>query len=197
MADLVDKVAEDLEKTEITGEGNVEGVAEAEAEGSATPEPTEPTDEDKEICSKPAIDRAVKIDELVRLLNIFCQYPERYIFQKDEKSKPMVLHNYVDKVVMAIRGCSSVIKTRQQAAIDAGVVPGIVRIFTGPHKTDRETMVRTCQCFLGICGKNDEAIAAFKEAGAEAALIEVVKIHEGKDSSTNDMAKSLALMQGE
>lgn len=74
------------------------------------------------------------------------------------------------------------------------MVPGIIKIFTGPHKNDRETMMRTCQCFLGICGKNDDAIAAFKEAGGEAALTEVVKIHEGKDSSTNDMAKSLALM---
>jgi|MDTB01.1.fsa_nt_gb hypothetical protein len=180
MVDNVDEVADGVEKVEISEESGE----------NATPSP-----EDLELCSKPSIDRSVKIDELVRLLNIFCQYPERYIFQKDENSKPMVLHNYVDKVVMAIRGCSSVIPARQKAAIDAGVVPGIVKIFTGPHKTDRETMVRTTQCFLGICGKNDEAIAAFKEAGAEAALIEVCKIHEGKDSSTNDMAKSLALMQ--
>ena len=40
--------------------------------------------------------REVKIDELVRLLNLFCQYEPRYIFQKDEKSRPMTLHNYVD-----------------------------------------------------------------------------------------------------
>ena len=173
MADMVDKVDE------------VEGVDEVAA----------PSPEDIELCSKPSIPREVKIDELVRLLNLFCQYEPRYIFQKDEKSRPMTLHNYVDKVVMAIRGCSSVIKARQQAAIDAGVVPGIMKIFTGPHKNDRETMVRTTQCFLGICGKNDEAIAAFKEAGAEVALVEVCKIHEGKDSSTNDMAKSLALMR--
>ena len=95
---------------------------------------------------------------------------------------------------MAIRGCSSVIKVRQDAAIKAGVVPGIIETFSGCHKDDRETMLRTCQCFLGICTKNDEAIAAFKEAGGQEALQGVFDKHGERDSSTKDMAKSLALM---
>lgn len=113
MADLVDKVAEELEGAGLE-EGGEEVPEEVTAEESS--EVPQPSDEDKEICSKPSIDRGVKIDELVRLLNVFCQYPDRYIFQKDEKSKPMPLHNYVDKVVMAIRGCSSVIKARHTAS---------------------------------------------------------------------------------
>ena len=144
------------------------------------------SEEDKEVCSKPAISRDVKIDELVRLLNIFSK-----VANKRWPAKPEEV--YVDKVVMAIRGCSSVIKARQQAAIEAGVVPGLMETITGCHQTDRETMVRTSQCILGICGKNDEATAAFKEAGAGAAYAAVVAAHEGKDSTTNDMAKCLEM----
>ena len=44
----------------------------------------------------------------------------------------------------------------------------------------------------GICGKNPEAIAAFKEAGAAVVLETIVATH--KDSSTQDMAKALALI---
>ena len=195
MAELVNQVAEKLEEIQIEAEAEAEAGAGAEAGAEAEAEVEAPTEEDLELCSKPSIPNTVKIDELVRLLNIFCQYPERYTFEKGGKTYPA--HNYVDKVVMGIRGCSSVIKARQKAAIDAGVVPGMVKIFTGPHKNDRETMMRTTQCFLGICKGNDEAQAAFKAAGAKDALEEVCKIHEGKDSSTKDMANSLALMSGE
>ena len=73
MADLVDKVAEELE-----GAGLEEGAAStnseevpAEAAAEESSEVPQPSDEDKEICSKPSIDRGVKIDELVRLLNVF------------------------------------------------------------------------------------------------------------------------------
>eukprot|EP01047_Picozoa_sp_COSAG01_P041371 COSAG01_NODE_3546_length_5949_cov_2.806700_3_plen_396_part_00 len=66
--------------------------AAAEPEASA-----EPSDEDKATCSHfSGIDRAVKIDELLRLLNVFKAYPNtRY------PAKPEVV--LVDKVVMAIR----------------------------------------------------------------------------------------------
>lgn len=67
---------------------------------------------------------------------------------------------------MALRGCSSVIKARQDAAIAAGVAPLLTELVGGVHATDRETMLRTAQCLLGICDKNPEACAAFKEAGA-------------------------------
>jgi hypothetical protein len=143
----------------------------------------EPSEEDKAICSKPSIDRSVKIDELVRLLHVFKAHPNVRTMKVNDV--------YVDKVVMAIRGCSSVIKVRQDAAIAAGVAAPMVEVLGGIHADDRETCLRTCQCVLGICGKNDEAIAAFAEAGAAAVLEPIVAKH--KDSNSKDMAKALAL----
>ena len=143
----------------------------------------EPSEEDKAICSKPSIDRSVKIDELVRLLHVFKAHPNVRTMKVNDV--------YVDKVVMAIRGCSSVIKVRQDAAIAAGVAAPMVEVLGGIHADDRETCLRTCQCVLGICGKNDEAIAAFAEAGAAAVLEPIVAKH--KDSNSKDMVKALAL----
>jgi hypothetical protein len=146
-----------------------------------------PSAEDIAMCSKPSIDRSVKIDELCRLLTVFAEHPNvRY------PAKPEVV--LVDKVVMAVRGCSSVIKQRQDAAIAAGVAPLLVAVLTGPHLTDRETCLRTSQCLLGIMGKNDDAVSAFKEAGCKEAM-EAVIGQGHKDSSTEDMAKALALFE--
>jgi hypothetical protein len=150
----------------------------------------EPSDEDKTKFEGPkgewrmSIDRSVKIDELLRLLNVFKGHKNtRY------PAKPETV--YVDKVVMAIRGCSSVIKTRQDAAVAAGVVGPLVEVLTGVHLEDRETCLRTVQCVLGICGKNDDAIAAFKSAGAGEALAAIVGKH--KDSNSSDFEKAAAM----
>ena len=164
---------------EAGGEGD-----QAEPEAAAPEASLEPSEEDKATCSKPSIDRSVQIEELVRLLHVFKNYPNVRTMQKNDV--------YVDKVVMAIRGCSSVIKARQDAAIAAGVAVPMVQALSGIHADDRETCLRACQCVLGICGKNPEAIAAFKEAGAAVVLETIVATH--KDSSTQDMAKALALI---
>lgn len=127
----------------------------------------EPSPEDIELCSKPSIDRSVQIDELCRLLGVFKNYPN-----KRYPAKPEVV--LVDMVVMAVRGCSSVVKARQDAAIAAGVAPLLVAVLTGPHLKDRETCLRTSQCLLGIMGKNDDAVAAFWVAGCKKAMEGVV-----------------------
>ena len=131
-----------------------------------------------------SIPRSVKIDELLRLLNVFKGYKNTRWPAKPERV-------YVDKVVMAIRGCSSVIKSRQDAAVAAGVVEPLVEVLTGVHLEDRETCLRTVQCILGICGKNDDATAAFKAAGAGGALEVIHAKH--KDSNSKDFEKAVAL----
>jgi hypothetical protein len=40
----------------------------------------------------------------------------------------------------------------------------MIEVLTGVHLEDKETCLRTCQCVLGICGNNEEATAAFKDA---------------------------------
>ena len=45
------------------------------------------------------------------------------------------------------------IKSRQDAAVAAGVVEPLVEVLTGVHLEDRETCLRTVQCILGICGR--------------------------------------------
>jgi hypothetical protein len=45
-----------------------------------------------------------------------------------------------------------------------GVVSPMIEVLTGIHLEDKETCLRTCQCVLGICGNNEEATAAFKDA---------------------------------
>lgn len=136
-----------------------------------------PSEADIELCSKPAIPRDVDIHELCRLLTVLKSYPN-----KRWPAKPEVV--LVDKVVMAVRGCSSVIKARQDAALAAGAVPLLVDVITGVHASDKETCLRAAQCIMGVAGKNDGVIAAFKEAGAEAALHAIVATHDHKDMKT-------------
>ena len=94
---------------------------------------------------------------------------------------------------MAIRGCSSVIKARQDAAIAAGVAPLLTEVIGGVHATDRETCLRTAQCILGICGKNDDASSAFKAAGAGPHLAAMVEKH--KDDGPGSMAKAHEMIE--
>ena len=116
---------------------------------------------------------------------MFKNYPNKRF-----PAKPEVV--LVDKVVMAVRGCSSVIKARQDAAVAAGAAPLLVAVLTGPHLKDRETCLRTAQCLLGIMGKNEGAVAAFREAGCKEAM-EGVLAQGHKDDSPGSMAKALAL----
>ena len=131
-----------------------------------------------------AIPRSVEIQELVRLLNEFKGYANTRYPKKPETV-------YVDKIVMAIRGCSSVVKSRQQAAVDAGVVGPLVEVLTGVHLKDRETCLRTTQCIMGICGKNEVATAAFQAAGVVAAMAAIMNQHKGKN--TKDLEKATAM----
>ena len=183
------EVVEALEEFLEPGESlDFEEVVDVEAEAAAaeaTEGEPEPSPEDIELCSKPSIDRSVKIDELCRLLGVFKDYPNQRF-----PAKPEVV--LVDKVVMAVRGCSSVIKARQDAAVAAGAAPLLVAVLTGPHLKDRETCLRTAQCLLGIMGKNEGAVAAFREAGCKEAM-EGVLAQGHKDDSPGSMAKALAL----
>jgi hypothetical protein len=132
-----------------------------------------------------SVPRSVEIQELLRLLNEFKGYANtRY-----PKTPETV---YVDKIVMAIRGCSSVVKSRQQAALDAGVVGPLVEVLTGVHLKDRETCLRTTQCIMGICGKNEVATAAFQAAGVVAAMAAVMNQHKGS-KNTKDFEKAAAM----
>jgi hypothetical protein len=131
------------------------------------------------------VPRSVEIQELLRLLNGFKGYANtRY-----PKTPETV---YVDKIVMAIRGCSSVVKSRQQAALDAGVVGPLVEVLTGVHLKDRETCLRTTQCIMGICGKNEIATAAFQAAGVVAAMAAVMNQHKGS-KNMKDFEKAAAM----
>ena len=126
----------------------------------------EPTEEEKEQFNKfdeagknigewrMSIPRTVNIDELIALLHKFKNYPNTRWPKKPETV-------YVDKIVMAIRGCSSVVKSRQDAAVTAGVVQPLVEVLTGCHSTDKETCVRTTQCILGVCGNNEDGMCRF------------------------------------
>ena len=161
-----------------------------EAKNSDVGENNEPSEEDKEKFHNPdgawrmSIPRSVKIEELVRLLNVFKGYPNTRWPAKPERV-------YVDKVCMAIRGCSSVIKSRQDAAVAANAVGPLVEVLTGVHLEDRETCLRTVQCILGICGKNEDATEAFKGAGAGDAVTAVHAKH--KDSNSKDFEKAVAM----
>ena len=135
------------------------------------------------------IPRDIKIDELLRLLETYNNYPNVRWPAKPEKV-------YVDKIVMAIRGCSSVVKKRQDAAVASGVVGPLVKVLTGVHLKDRESCLRTVQCILGICGNNEAAIEAFKVAGASRAMNTIMiqckdtSNRKFKDSNSNDFAKA-------
>ena len=131
------------------------------------------------------VPRSVEIQELLRLLNGFKGYANTRYPKKPETV-------YVDKIVMAIRGCSSVVKSRQQAALDAGVVGPLVEVLTGVHLKDRETCLRTTQCIMGICGKNEVATAAFQAAGVVAAMAAVMNQHKGS-KNTKDFEKAAAM----
>ena len=180
------------DKKPAAEEGTSAGEEKSE-EAAASGGNDEPSDEDKEKFHNPdgawrmSIPRSVKIDELLRLLNVF----KGYANTRWPKAKPERV--YVDKVCMAIRGCSSVIKSRQDAAVAAGVVGPLVEVLTGVHLEDRETCLRTIQCILGICGKNDDATAAFKAAGAGDAVNAIHAKH--KDSNSKDFEKAVAMFQ--
>ena len=171
------------------------GGAMSNTEDAGESKDEEPTEEEKAKFEGPkgewrmSIPRTIKIDELLTLLNKFKGYANtRY------PAKPETI--YVDKVVMAIRGCSSVIKKRQDDAVAAGVVGPLVEVLTGVHLTDRETCLRTTQCILGICGKNEDAVAAFKAAGATEAFAAITAQCEDesnkkfKDSNSKDFEKA-------
>jgi len=190
-----EKIANALMQQMMGGAAPVEGAepmkaapveAPAAEEAAEDASVDEPSDEDKATCNVQSIPRDVKIDELTRLLGVFAKYPNKRFPVKPEQV-------YIDKVIMAIRGCSSVVKARQQAAIDAGVAPIFYEVASGPHGQDRETCLRMVQCILGICGKNDEATAAFAAAGIAAPLEAIVAKH--KDSNSKDMEKCLALFK--
>ena len=144
-------------------------------------EPAGPSEEDIATCSGVTVDRAVKIDELVRLLHVFKGLPSPHLGTMKEQ-------RYCGKVVDAIRGCSSVIVARQDAAIAAGVAAPIVAVLTGVHLEDRETCMRVSRCIDGICGKNEAACAAFGEAGGKAALEAVIAKHSGRDTKSFEQA---------
>jgi hypothetical protein len=74
--------------------------------------------------------------ELVRLLNVFKNVPSPDLGTVKEQ--------HCGKVVDAIRGCSSVVAARQDAAIAAGVAAPMVEVLTGVHLGDRETCMHAC-----------------------------------------------------
>lgn len=121
-------------------------------------------------------------DELIRLLTMF-----KDIANVRWPAKPEVV--CVDKVVMALRGCTSVITKRQDDAVAGGIVPLLVDVLTGVHFEDRETCLRTVQCISGVANKNAAACAAFRETGAESALAAIIAKHS--DKSTADMEAAL------
>ena len=186
----IESMASSLAAAMSGGAATTEATTEAAGETKVTELSSEPSAEDKTPFEGPkgewrmAVPRTIKIDELLRLLHVFKNYKNTRWPAKPEAV-------YVDKVVMAIRGCSSVIKKRQDAAVEAGVVEPLVQVLTGVHLEDRETCLRTVQCVLGICGKNESATEAFKEAGAGAALNAVKSKH--KDSNSNDFEKAAAM----
>ena len=179
--------AEVTEATSLVSEPAAESVAEpAAAEAEAAVDA--PSEEDIALCSKPSIPQpqAKDLAELLRLLAVFGNYANvRY------PAKPEVV--LVDKVVMAVRGCSSVVKKRQDDAVAAGVVPLLVAVLTGCHLADRETCLRTSQCISGVANKNADACAAFRDAGAVAALEAVIATHSKR--ATKDMEAALATVR--
>jgi len=162
-----------------------EAVTAAEEEGAEEGDCGPPSEEDLAICAPPAIPRTVGQEELVRLLKVFKDHPNVRWPAKPET-------NSIDKVVMALRGCSSVIKKRQDDAVALGVVPLLVGVLTGCHLEDRETCLRTTQCIMGVCTKNAEVCAAFRAAGAEDALRAVIDKHSEK--ATKDMETALEII---
>ena len=75
-----------------------------------------------------------------------------------------------------MRACRSIIKTRQDDAVEAGVVPLLVQVLTGCHR-DRDTLLHTTLCIRGIVAKIPEACATFRDAGAEATLAAIIEMH--------------------
>lgn len=146
----------------------------------------EPTEADFAVCAPfSGIARTVDQPELIRLLRVFANHPNVRWPQKPEV-------NSIDKVVMAIRRCSSVIKKRQDDAVAAGAVPLLVSVLTGCHLEDRETCLRTTQCIMGVANKNAAACAAFRDAGAEDALRAIIEKHSNKP--VKDMEDALEII---
>jgi len=131
-----------------------------------------------------SIPRIVELDRLLILLEQFKNYENVRWPAKPEQV-------YCDKVVMAIRGCSSITKNRQDEAIRKGAAKPLVEVLTGVHLDDRETCLRTTQCILGICTKNEKAVESFRAAGAGAALRAVLYQH--RDSNSKDFQRAVAL----
>lgn len=95
---------------------------------------------------------------------------------------------YVGNIASTLRGISSVVPARQNAAVAAGVAPDLVEALAA-HLDERETCLRLAQCIMAIAGKNEDAQTVFKQAGAEKAVKACVDKY---GESTKDFAACYA-----
>ena len=100
-----------------------------------------------------------------RLLKVFKAYPSVKGSLKDKIPDAY----YCGNIAMTLKGISSVVPARQNAAVAAGVCPDLVEAIQN-HLDERETCLRCAQCVTAIAKKNVDAQDAFKKAGGEKAL---------------------------